>query len=176
LRLLEESRVKPALLLLGAVTIERLMELWLARRNTSALLARGACEFAPRHYPAIVLLHALWLVSLWFFGWAHPLSSIWLMIFLALQGLRIWILVTLGPRWTTRIIVLPGAPLVANGPYRFLSHPNYLVVIGEIAALPLCLGLPWHALVFSIANAGILSLRVRAENAALIGLRNVERA
>jgi methyltransferase len=168
--------VKPALLLLGAVTIERLMELWLARRNTSALLARGACEFAPRHYPAIVLLHALWLASLWFFGWAHPLSSIWLAIFLALQGLRVWILVTLGPRWTTRIIVLPGAPLVANGPYRFLSHPNYLVVIGEIAALPLCLGLPWHALVFSIANAGILSLRVRAENAALIGLRNVERA
>ena len=93
-----------------------------------------------------------------------------------MQVLRIWILTTLGPRWTTRIIVLPGAPLVANGPYRFLSHPNYLVVIGEIAALPLCLGLPWLALVFSIANAGILSLRVRAENAALIGLRYVERA
>jgi methyltransferase len=176
LRLLEESRVTPAVLLLGAVTAERLVELWLARRNTAALLAKGACEFAPRHYPAIVLLHALWLASLWFFGWAHPLSSIWLAVFLALQVLRVWILVTLGPRWTTRIIVLPGAPLVANGPYRFLSHPNYFVVIGEIAALPLCLGLPWLALLFSTANAAILSIRVRAENAALMGSRYVEHA
>jgi methyltransferase len=99
-----------------------------------------------------------------------------LALFLALQVLRVWILMTLGHRWTTRIIVLPGAPLVANGPYRFLSHPNYFVVIGEIAALPLCVGLPWLALVFSTANAVILSIRVRAENAALIGSRHVERA
>jgi methyltransferase len=166
--------VTPAVLLLGAVTAERLAELWLARRNTAALLAKGACEFAPRHYLAIVLLHAFWLASLWLFGWAHSLNSIWLAIFLALQVLRVWILLTLGRRWTTRIIVLRGAPLVANGPYRFLSHPNYLVVIGEIAALPLCLGLPWFALAFSIANAVILSIRVRAENAALIGLRYVK--
>ena len=145
----------PAVLLLGAVTAERLAELWLARRNTVALLAKGASEFAPGHYPAIVLLHALWLASLWLFGWAHSLSSIWLMIFLALQALRAWILMTLRGRWTTRIIVLPGIPLVTNGPYRFLSHPNYVVVIGEIAALPLCVGLPWVALVFSIANAVI---------------------
>jgi methyltransferase len=176
LRFLEESGVTPAVLLLGAVAAERLAELWLARRNTAALLAKGACEFAPRHYPAIVLFHALWLASLWFFGWANPLSSIWLAIFLALQVLRIWILTTLGPRWTTRIIVLPGAPLVASGPYRFLSHPNYFVVIGEIAVLPLCLGLPWLALVFSAANAVLLSIRIRAENTALIGSRHVEHA
>jgi methyltransferase len=176
LRLPEESRVTPAVLLLGAVTTERLAELWWARRNTAALLAKGACEFAPGHYRAIVLLHALWLASLWFFGWAHPLGSIWLAVFLALQVLRGWILMTLGRRWTTRIIVLPGAPLVANGPYRFLSHPNYFVVTGEIAALPLCLGLPWLALAFSIANGVILSIRVRAENAALTGSRHVERA
>jgi len=168
--------VTPAVLLLGAVTAERLVELWLARRNTATLLAKGAREFAPRHYPAIVLMHALWLASLWLFGWAHPLSSIWLTVFLALQVMRVWILATLGPRWTTRIIVLPGAPLVANGPYRFLSHPNYLVVIGEIAALPLCLGLPWLGLIFSTANAAILSIRVRAENAALMGSRYVEHA
>jgi methyltransferase len=176
LRLLEESRVTPAILLLSAVTAERVAELWLARRNTAALLAKGGREFAPRHYPAIVLLHALWLANLWIFGWAHPVSSVWLALFLALQVLRAWILMTLGHRWTTRIIVLPGAPLVANGPYRFLSHPNYFVVIGEIAALPLCVGLPWLALVFSTANAVILSIRVRAENAALIGSRHVERA
>ena len=163
-----------AVLLLGAVTAERLAELWWARLNTAALLVGGAQEFAPRHYPAIVLVHALWLGSLWLFGWTHPLSSIWLAIFLTLQVLRAWILTTLEHRWTTRIIVLPGAPLVAGGPYRFLSHPNYFVVIGEIAALPLCLGLPWLALGFSTANAVILAIRIRAENAALMESRHVE--
>jgi methyltransferase len=157
----------PAVLLLGAVTAERLAELWLAQRNTALLIAQGAREFAPEHYPAIVVLHALWLASLWLFGWAHPLNSIWLVIFLVLQVLRAWILMTLGRRWTTRIVVLPGAPLVSDGPYRVLSHPNYFVVIGEIAILPLCLGLPLVAAVFSIANAVILTIRVRAEHAAL---------
>jgi methyltransferase len=118
--------------------------------------------------------HALWLAGLWLFGWARPLSLIWLACFLVLQVLRFWTLMTLGRRWTTRIIVLPGAPIVANGPYRFVSHPNYLVVAGEIAVLPLCLGLPWLALAFSVANVAILSIRIRAENAALIGLRYVD--
>jgi methyltransferase len=165
-----------AVLLLGAVTVERLAELSLARRNATALLLKGAHEVAPGHYPAIVLLHATWLACLWIFGWSHPLSSIWLAIFLVLQVFRIWILKTLGRRWTTRIIVLPGAPLVANGPYRFLSHPKYVVVVAEIAVLPLCLGLPWLALIFSVANAAILSIRIRAENAALIGSRRVGHA
>jgi methyltransferase len=164
-----------AIVLLSAVTAERLAELYWARRNTAALLAQGASEFAPGHYPAIVLLHALWLATLWIFSWEQPLNPIWLAVFLALQILRLWTLTTLGRRWTTRIIVLPGAPLAANGPYRFLAHPNYLVVIGEIAALPLCFSLPWLSLVFSIANAGLLSLRIRAENAALIGSANVGR-
>ena len=164
----------PTALLLGAVTAERLAELWFARRNTAALLSRGAHEVGSAHYPAIVLLHALWLAGLWLFGWARPLSLIWLACFLVLQVLRFWTLMTLGRRWTTRIIVLPGAPIVANGPYRFLSHPNYLVVVGEIAVLPLCLGLPWLALAFSVANVAILSIRIRAENAALIGLRYVD--
>jgi methyltransferase len=168
--------VTPAVLLLGAVTAERAAELWLAQRNAAALLRRGAREVAPGHYPAIVLLHATWLASLWVFGSRHPVSSTWLAVFLALQVLRVWILATLGHRWTTRIIVLSGAPLVANGPYRFLSHPNYLVVVAEIAALPLCLGLPWLAFLFSAANAVILSIRVRAENAALIGACIVEHA
>ena len=100
----------PAVLLLGAVTAERLAELRLARCNTADLLAKGAREFAPSHYPAIVLLHAFWLAGLWIFGWTHPLSSFWLMIFLVLQALRVWILMTLGDRWTTRIVVLPDAP------------------------------------------------------------------
>ena len=166
----------PAVLLLGAVTAERAAELWWDHRNTEALLARGAREFAPRHYPAIVLLHMFWLVSLWLFGWTHPLNTIWLAFFLTLQALRAWILITLKNRWTTRIIVLPGASLVASGPYRFLSHPNYLVVVAEIAVLPLCLGLPWLAAAFTAANAVILGIRVRAENAALMSSRHAKRA
>ena len=163
-----------AVLLLALVTAERVAELLLARRNTAALLAQGAFEAAPGHYPAIVAMHALWLASLWYFGWHQPIVAIWLAIFLALQLLRLWILATLGRRWTTRVIVLPNASLVRSGPYRFLSHPNYLVVVGEIAVLPLCLGLTWVALIFSIANALVLSIRVRAENAALTGLRHVD--
>jgi methyltransferase len=167
--------MSPAVILLSAVTAERLAELYWARRNTKILLAEGAREFAPGHYPAIVLLHGLWLASLWIFGWTRPLDWVWLAVFLSLQVLRAWTLATLGPRWTTRIIVLPGAPLVTSGPYRFLPHPNYLVVIGEIAVLPLCLGLPWLSLPFSIANAGVLSIRIGAENAALIGSAHVSR-
>ena len=164
----------PASLLLGLVTAERLAELYYARRNTAALLAQGAFEAAPGHYPAIVAMHALWLASLWWFGWDQSLNPIWLAIFLALQLFRMWILMALGRRWTTRIIVAPNAALVATGPYRFLTHPNYLVVIGEIAALPLCLGVAWIAVIFSVANTLVLSVRVRAENAALTGLRHVE--
>ena len=155
----------PAVVLLAAVTAERLGELWLARRNTSALLARGAFEAAPGHYPLIVLLHATWLAGLWRWGWDRPLEPWWLAVFLTLQAVRVWVLMTLGPRWTTRIIVLPGVPLVTAGPYRFVSHPNYLVVVGEIAVLPLCLGLPWFALLYSAANLAVLAVRVRAENA-----------
>jgi len=153
--------------LLAFVTAERLAELWWARRNTRALLAKGAAEHAPGHYPLIVVLHALWLAGLWVLGWSSAVSPFWLLVFIVLQAGRVWVLATLGPRWTTRIIVLPGAPLVARGPYRFVSHPNYIVVAGEIAVLPLCLGLAWYALIFSLANAAILAIRIRAESAAL---------
>ena len=163
----------PAAILLALVTLERLAELWLARRNTKALMSSGAVEVAAGHYPLIVLLHALWLAGLWFLGWQNSVQVAWLAVFLVLQVLRVWVLATLGPRWTTRIIVQPGLPLVASGPYRFLSHPNYVVVIGEIAVLPLCLGLAWYALAFSIANAAVLTIRIRAENAALVGMRNL---
>lgn len=154
-------------LLLAAVTLERLGELWLANKNTRALLARGAIEVEAAHYPLIVVLHAAWLAGLWLLGWSEVLRLEWVAVFAALQVLRVWTLSTLGRRWTTRIIVVPGETLVSAGPYRFLKHPNYAVVIGEIAVLPLCLGLPLYALVFSIANALVLTIRIRAENAAL---------
>ena len=166
----------PAALLLALVTAERLGELWLARRNTTALIADGAVEHAPGHYPLIVLLHTAWLAGLWVLAWSSPINMLWLWVFLLLQVLRVWVLATLGPRWTTRIIVKPGAPLVARGPYKWLSHPNYVVVIGEIAVLPLCFGLPWYALAFSLANAAVLTIRIRAENAALAGVRPLAQA
>ena len=162
-----------AAIMLLLVTAERLGELWLAKRNTAALLKQGAVEMAPQHYTLIVLLHGFWLAGLWALGWDQPVNFAWLAVFLVLQILRVWVLATLGRRWTTRIIVLPGEQLVATGPYRWLTHPNYVVVIGEIAVLPLCLGLPWYALAFSLANAAVLTVRIRAENAALHPSRNL---
>jgi len=160
-----------SVLLLALVTAERLAELWWARRNTRMLLARGAVEHAPGHYPLIVALHALWLAGLWLLGSAQLVDTGWLAVFILLQAGRAWVLLTLGPRWTTRIIVLPGETLVRRGPYRFLSHPNYVVVVGEIAVLPLCLGLTWYAVAFSLAHAVVLAIRLRAETSALSGLR-----
>ena len=156
-----------AALLLALVTLGRLAELVLARRNTLALLAKGAAEVAPGHYPAIVALHTLWLGALWILGVGQPVDGFWLGIFLLLEVGRVWVLTTLGTRWTTRIIVLPGERLVARGPYRYVNHPNYIVVIGEIAVLPLCLGLPWLAVVFTLLNAVVLAIRISAENASL---------
>lgn len=154
-------------LLLAAVTAERLGELWLARRNTEALVKRGATEVGASHYTFIVALHAIWLAGLWMLGWRTEIHAGWVAVFGLLQVLRFWTLLTLGRRWTTRIIVVPGERLVEAGPYRFIRHPNYVVVIGEIAVLPLCLGQPMYALLFSIVNALVLIVRVRAENAAL---------
>lgn len=157
----------PSIALLTFVTAQRLSELVIARHNTMALFARGAREIAPDHYPYMVALHTGWLVGLWMLASGQPIQLFWFGLFMLLQVLRLWVLVTLGERWTTRIIILPGAPLVEGGPYRFIKHPNYMIVIGEIAALPLAFGMPLYALVFSLLNAAILTVRIRAENAAL---------
>jgi methyltransferase len=159
--------VNLASLILALVTLQRLGELALARHNTSALLARGGIEVGAGHYPLIVFVHAAWLVALWIFGRDQEVNLLALAAFVVLQGLRAWILVTLGPRWTTRIVVVPGEKPVATGPYRYLSHPNYIVVVGEIALLPLALHLPLVALIFSLLNATVLAIRVRAESRAL---------
>ncbi|AHF82522.1 membrane protein [Rhizobium leguminosarum bv. trifolii WSM1689] len=157
----------PSIALLAFVTLQRLAELVLARRNTAALLARGAREVAPAHYPVMVALHAGWIVGLWLTAPGRPVALFWFLVFMGLQVLRLWVLATLKGRWTTRIIILPGAPLVRSGPYRLLRHPNYAIVVGEIAALPLAFGLPLYAIVFFLLNALILHIRVKAENAAL---------
>lgn len=155
------------IVILSLVTLERLLELALARRNTLLLLDKGAHEHAPGHYPLIVGVHTLWLASLWWLAPLRPIDGFWLAVFLLLELGRLWVLTTLGRRWTTRIIVLPGAPLVRRGPYRLVNHPNYWVVIGEIATLPLVFGLWQLSLLFTLLNAAVLAVRIRRENEAL---------
>ena len=157
----------PGIAILAFVTLQRLSELRIAKANTARLLAAGAKEHAPGHYPLIVAVHALWLATLFWLAPGQPIHWPFLILFVLLQLGRVWVLRTLGPRWTTRIIVLPGAPLVTGGPFRFVRHPNYLVVIGEIAVLPLVFGLWEVALVFSVLNAIVLTVRIRAEDEAL---------
>ena len=149
------------------VTLQRLAELALSQRNTKRLLTRGAHEVAPEHYPFIVLLHGTWLAALWFLGPGPPIQVVPLIIFALLQLARVWVIATLRDRWTTRIIVLPGAPLVKTGPYRWFNHPNYLIVIGEFAVLPLVFDLPMVAIIFSALNGLMLWVRIREENEAL---------
>jgi len=155
-------------IVIALVTLLRLAELAHARRNTARLMARGAIEHGRGHYPVIVALHAGWLAALAaLIPPDTPAQWPWLAVFAALQVARVWVIASLGPYWTTRIITLPDAPLVRRGPYRFLRHPNYLVVVGEIAVLPLAFGAWQIALAFSILNALILVWRIRVEQAAL---------
>jgi len=155
-------------ILLAYLTAQRLVELWWAKANEARLMASGGIEYGHSHLPLIILFHTAWLVGLWFLAYDRPVEPFFLALFVILQMARFWVLGTLGRRWTIRIIVVPGEQLVAQGPYRVLRHPNYAVVIGEIAVVPLALGLPTYALVFSILNAGMLAIRITAENAALL--------
>jgi methyltransferase len=159
----------PAYAILFFVVFQRLSELRIAKANTARLLAAGAWEHAPGHYPLIVAVHTFWLAALFWLAPGRDINWALFVLFLLLQAGRLWVLRTLGPRWTTRIIVLPNAPLVTGGPFRFVRHPNYLVVIGEIAVLPLVFGLWQVALVFTILNAIVLTIRIRAETGALGG-------
>ena len=163
-----------AWIILAAVLAQRLGELVYARANTRRLLAKGGTEFGAGHYPLFALLHSAWLVAqaLWliFMGLENVIWPL-VAVYGALQLLRAWILLSLGERWTTRVIVLPDAPLVRAGPYRFIRHPNYWLVCAEIAILPLVFGAWPLALAFSILNGALLFHRIRIENAALNQLR-----
>lgn len=154
--------------ILAFVALQRLIELRYAERNTKSLLAKGGIEVGRAHYPLIVALHAAWLLAV---ALALPRDPViawpWIAIFVLLQAARIWVIMSLGPYWTTRIITLKDAPLVRRGPYKYVRHPNYLVVAAEIAVLPLAFGEVWVAVVFSILNAGLLAWRIREEEAAL---------
>lgn len=151
---------------LSLVTAERLAELALARRNTARLLAQGGLEHGAAHYPLIVALHAAWLAGLWWLAIGTPPALGLLALFAIVEAARAWVLVTLGRRWTTRIIVVPGEQRVRKGPYRFLAHPNYAVVVAEILLLPLAFGLVSYAIAFSVLNGVLLAVRIPAETAA----------
>ena len=152
--------------------MQRLFELRYSRRNEARLRARGAVEWGREHYPAMVAIHVLWLVSTLVegimrgpdppFWWPIPLT-----LFLLVQPLRYWAISSLGENWNVRILVVPGAKLVRSGPYRLLPHPNYVVVAVEVLTLPLIFGAWTTALVFSVLNAAFLYVRIRAENRAL---------
>jgi methyltransferase len=153
--------------LIAFIAGERIAELLLAQRNTRRLLAEGAIEFGRGHYFLIVGFHVAWLAALWLLGREHAVDRFLLAVFLALQAARLWTIASLGRRWTTRVIVVPGAQLLSRGPHRFLRHPNYVIVALEIAVVPLALGLPAMAVASSVVNAALLFWRIRVENAAL---------
>ena len=155
-----------ALLFIAFLIVQRLGELVIAKRNTARLMERGAKEYAPEHYPIIVAVHTLWVLAIVALGWDQPILWHWFVIYAVLQLFRVWILTSLGGRWTTRIIIW-NEPLVARGPYRFIKHPNYILVIAEIIAAPMVLGLTWVAVVFTVLNAIVLAIRIPAENKAL---------
>ncbi len=150
------------------VAVQRIAELLLAARNTRTLRARGAHEVGAAHYPLFIAVHVAWLLTM--FACISPVAPVnWYLLafYVLLQPFRLWVMRTLGTRWTTRIIVLPGAPLVGTGPYRFLRHPNYAIVALEIATLPSAFGAYWIAALFTLLNAAALWWRIRVEEAAL---------
>ena len=159
--------------LIAAVAIERLFEMWLAKRHAARLVARGGYAVGDEHFPWMVALHTTLLfaapLEAWLLGRAFVPWLGWtaLGIVVLTMALRYWVITTLGDRWTTRVFVVPGEAPVTGGPFRYLRHPNYLAVVLEVAALPLVHGAWLTSLVFSLLNAWLLSVRIRVEESAL---------
>jgi methyltransferase len=173
LELLPVARWIP-LAIVGLMIAERIAELFISERNRKALVARGGFEAGASHYPLMVGMHVLWIgaVTAWVVFAPSQINVALAVIYALVQVLRIWVMTTLGRYWTTRIITVPDAPLVARGPYRFLRHPNYVVVVIELAIMPLMFG-AWHiAAAFTILNAIVLWIRISAENSALAPRRS----
>ena len=159
--------------LVTLVAAERLVELWLSQRHRRWALKRGGIEYGAGHYPWMVALHAgllaaapleVWWLERPFRPWSGGVA---LAVVLAAMALRYWAIAALGPRWNTRVLVVPGQPAVASGPYRFVRHPNYLAVILEGIALPMVHGAWITALAFTALNAVLLAIRIPCEEAAL---------
>lgn len=166
--------MSPVAIIVTLVAAQRLGELTYAARNTRELMRRGAVEHGRAHYPFLVGLHAAWLVAILIAVPPDtPIAWFPLAFFIVLQVMRIWVITTLGRYWTTRIVSLSGAPLVRRGPYRILRHPNYAIVVGEIALLPLVFGAWRIAIVFTLLNLAVLVLRIREEEQALASRRTL---
>lgn len=157
----------PAAVLLALLTVQRSSELLVSARNTKALIRAGASERAPDQYPLMIALHATWLVSLWLLAWIREVGLWWIPLLALLQVGRFWTMRTLGSRWTTRIIIPRDAAPLVSGPYRFVRHPNYLIVAVELPCISLALGLAWHAALFGALNLAMLSWRIREEDRGL---------
>lgn len=158
----------PLYLVVAFLVAQRLGELVHSRRNHRALAAQGAIEVGREHYAAMVALHAGWLLAL--LVTIDPRAAVslpLLAVFVLLQCARVWVLATLGSRWTTRVVVLPGATRIRSGPYRYVDHPNYVIVCGEMAVVPLMFGAPILAACATLLNLLVLRARLRVENAAL---------
>jgi methyltransferase len=160
------------LLLLLLMAGQRLTEVMLSKRNTAKLMVRGGVEYGAGHYWLIVGFHTVWLIGMAALAWDQPVSRPWLIVVILLQAGRMWVIRSLGERWTTRIIVQPGVPPVQTGLYKYLKHPNYVIVAVEIAAVPLCLGLTAYAVVFFLLNLPLLAVRIIAEDKALAAAAN----
>ena len=163
----------PGLVLIGLVSLERLAELFVSRSNQAWSLARGGFERGQGHWPAMVALHTALLIGcagepfLWGAPAPWPLFLAMTALVVVTQTLRVWCILSLGRRWNARVVVTPGLPLVARGPYRFLRHPNYVIVVTEGIALPLATGAWVTALLFTLLDAWLLSVRIPCEEAAL---------
>ena len=168
---------RPVLWILALVAVQRVSELWLARSNAQRLLANGAREVGAGHYPLFIALHASWLAAILLTTpWLTQPSWLLIGVFALMQFARFWVVASLGPYWTTRIITMDAAPLVRRGPYRWVRHPNYWVVCTEIVVLPLAFGNWPVAVVWTVLNALLLRHRIRLEEGALAGRRSPQAA
>ncbi|WP_075620159.1 isoprenylcysteine carboxyl methyltransferase family protein [Paenisporosarcina indica] len=154
------------------VIIQRIIELFVARNNEKWIRSQGGYEVGARHYPYMVAMHVGFFISLIveFLVFERSVPAFWYLlfiIFLMLQMMRVWVISSLGRYWNTKILVLPGAQVVKKGPFHFIRHPNYFVVTLEIIVIPLMLGAYFTALIFTILNFIILSVRIPIEEAAL---------
>lgn len=157
---------------IGFVVLQRLAELVIAKRNEKKSLAAGGVEYDRKGYAGIVIMHTMFFISLGaeYFYFEHSLNEFWiifLILFIAAQGLRYWAIISLGSMWNTRIIIIPGRRLVRSGPYKFLKHPNYIAVITELAVIPLMFSCFYTAVIFSVVNLLLLKRRIEIEEDAL---------
>lgn len=168
--------------ILVATACERLAELVVSKRNAAWAFARGGVEYGKAHFPYMVVLHTVFLIGCLLEPWVFDrpfllwLALPMLALAIAAQGLRWWVITTLGPRWNTRVIIVPGLPLIQGGPYRWLKHPNYLAVVVEGFALPLIHSAWVTAIAFTVLNAFVLFVRIRVENKALAEGPQMEKA